>query len=371
MSLGRQASRPVAASGRADGEPLEVIATARLHLGLWEIRPGEVGCYGGLGVMLDEPKLSLRLTRSDRWRIDASPAVAARLAVAAETWRRARGAASLPPVRVQCEVGLPEHRGLGSGTQTQVALVWGLERVCRSSADWQPPTTECLSRLSGRGRRSYIGLHGFQHGGFVLDRGEAAGAGHDGGCPSDVSRRATSLDVPASWRVLLVEPPSEVGVSGAQEQQIFVDCQPSVVDQPQQLRRLAEQELLPALAAGDAAQFSRSVYAYNRMAGSLFASVQGGPYRNAVIAEAVDGLRRLGVQGAGQSSWGPTVFGFVQDPDQATYIQNQLRRRQPTWLGELRVVSPRSRSPAPSSSAPSSSAPSSPAPSSSAPSSPA
>jgi predicted sugar kinase len=90
------------------------------------------------------------------------------------------------------------------------------------------------------------------------------------------------------------------------------------------------------------------------MAGSLFASVQGGPYRNAVIAQTVDGLRRLGVQGAGQSSWGPTVFGFVQDPDQATYVQNQLRRRQPSWLGELRVVSPRSRSPAPSSSAPSS-----------------
>jgi beta-ribofuranosylaminobenzene 5'-phosphate synthase len=345
MSLGGWSGRPAAARESADGEPLEVIATARLHLGLWEIRPGEVGCYGGLGLMLEEPKLLLRLTRSDRWQIDASPAVAARLTLAAETWRRARGVASLPPLKVRCEMELPEHRGLGSGTQTQVAMAWGLERFSCSPAHWQPPTTASLSRLSGRGRRSFVGLHGFLHGGFVVDRGEVAGTGQDGSRTSEACSRADSFDVPASWRVLLLQPPSEVGVSGTQEQQIFVDCQSAVLDQPQQLRRLAEQELLPALMAGDADQFGRSVYAYNRMAGSLFASVQGGPYRNAVIAQAVDGLRRLGVQGAGQSSWGPTVFGFVQDPDQAAYVQNELNRLRPSWLGTLQVVSPRGRSP--------------------------
>lgn len=346
MSLGGESDRSAVARQSADGEPLEVIATARLHLGLWEIRPGEVGCYGGLGLMLEEPQLRLRLTRSDRWQIDASSAVAARLTLAAETWRRAHAAASLPPLKVRCEMELPEHRGLGSGTQTQAAMAWGLERFSCSPAHWQPPTAASLSRLSGRGRRSFVGLHGFLHGGFVLDRGELAGTGQDGSRTAQACSRATSFDVPSNWRVLLLEPPSEVGVSGALEQQIFFDCQSAVLDQPQQLRRLAEQELLPALMAGDADQFGRSVYAYNRMAGSLFASVQGGPYRNAVIAQAVDGLRRLGVQGAGQSSWGPTVFGFAQDPDQAAYVQNELNRLRPSWLGTLQVVSPRGRSPA-------------------------
>jgi hypothetical protein len=196
MSLGGWSGRPAAARESADGEPLEVIATARLHLGLWEIRPGEVGCYGGLGLMLEEPKLLLRLTRSDRWQIDASPAVAARLTLAAETWRRARGVASLPPLKVRCEMELPEHRGLGSGTQTQVAMAWGLERFSCSPAHWQPPTTASLSRLSGRGRRSFVGLHGFLHGGFVVDRGEVAGAGQDGRGTSEACSRATASTFP-------------------------------------------------------------------------------------------------------------------------------------------------------------------------------
>jgi beta-ribofuranosylaminobenzene 5'-phosphate synthase len=49
-----------------------------------------------------------------------------------------------------------------------------------------------------------------------------------------------------------------------------------------------------------------------RLVGEAFAPVQGGVFHPRA-GDLVDALLRLGAAGAGQSSWGPAVYGVVGD----------------------------------------------------------
>jgi predicted sugar kinase len=88
------------------------------------------------------------------------------------------------------------------------------------------------------------------------------------------------------------------------------------------LCRLVLLGLLPALAEADLAAFGEALADFNLRVGEMFAPVQGGPYSNPRIGELVEFIRREGVPGAGQSSWGPAVFAIV-----AAERANDLVRR--------------------------------------------
>ena len=83
--------------------------------------------------------------------------------------------------------------------------------------------------------------------------------------------------------------------------------------------------MLPALADTDFPEFAASVYRYGNLAGSCFASLQGGPYNGAALNRRVAWLRSLGHAGVGQSSWGPTLFVLAPDQQQAEQLSEQLK----------------------------------------------
>ena len=75
--------------------------------------------------------------------------------------------------------------------------------------------------------------------------------------------------------------------------------------------------IIPAAMRGDFDEFSQSVYRYGHTAGMCFAPAQGGPYRGPRLNALVEQIRALGVQGVGQSSWGPTLFALQPHQDAA------------------------------------------------------
>jgi len=62
--------------------------------------------------------------------------------------------------------------------------------------------------------------------------------------------------------------------------------------------------------------------------GASFASAQGGVFASPHASMIVNDLRRLGFVGVGQSSWGPTLYGFCSysSDDMSTVVEN-LRKR--------------------------------------------
>jgi beta-RFAP synthase len=167
-----------------------------------------------------------------------------------------------------------------------------------------PPPPAELARIAGRCQRSSIGTHGFAAGGLLVEAGRRAA-----GEPSPLIAR---VELPDEWRFLLLIPKRATGLFGEAEREAFGRIPPIPPAVTDALAREALMHLLPAAIEADFVEFSRSLYRYGKSAGECFASQQHGAFLDRRTAELVDLNRRLGIEGVGQSSWGPTLFAAVR-----------------------------------------------------------
>ena len=280
--------------------------------------------FGGAGVMVDRPGLSLRIFAADRFMAQGPPARRVQTFVErlACRWRLAE----LPACRIEVVDAPAEHVGLGTGTQLALSVTAGLNAF-RGGA---PLEARQLAALCGRGSRSAIGTYGFLHGGFLVESGKRAGEA--------LSPLEHRLALPDGWRFVLICLAGERGLWGEAEQTAFRDLPSVAPTTSDELRREVNEEMLPAAASGDFARFGRSVYRFGYRAGMCFSARQGGAFASPRIAELVETVRGLGVEGVGQSSWGPTVFALLECEHSARQfadaIQNSLDRQDTLIVAE-------------------------------------
>ena len=294
---------------------IEVRAGCRLHFGLYCFGASEgQRNFGGVGVMLESPALRLRLSPGS----SVAGLHTKRVQEVLAQWRQHHETdvvASTPPAAIEILAAPPHHRGLGVGTALGMSLAAGL----RAYYGLPPGDAETLAISVGRGRRSAVGAHGFVHGGLIAEDGKLP---HESLAPLD-----QQSPLPEDWRFLLATPSDRPGLSGAAEVNAFRQAPPVPLETRRQLRDLAREQLLPAAASGDFSPFSEAVYRFGRAAGECFSAVQGGPYNGPAITNLVHLIRSLGLQGVGQSSWGPTVYALCQSAEQAAELAAELRER--------------------------------------------
>jgi beta-RFAP synthase len=213
-----------------------------------------------------------------------------------------------------------EHTGLGVGTQLGLAVAKALAVACGEPG---LTPTELAARV-GRGERSAIGVYGFDRGGLLVDAGKL---------PSEtLSPLLAQVALPDEWRVVFFTPPGESRWHGDHERRAFATA---TAGDPEALRKLAEDAIIPAARRGDIDAFGEAVYAFNRKAGEPFAAAQGGVYASREIAQLIDDIRACGVRGVGQSSWGPTVFAIMGDDDTALSLVLRFRSRLPAFVTRI------------------------------------
>jgi predicted sugar kinase len=98
--------------------------------------------------------------------------------------------------------------------------------------------------------------------------------------------------------------------------------------------------MIPAVEAADCAGFGEAVYEFGRLAGACFAPAQGGTFASPSIERLVNAIREFGVAGAGQSSWGPTVFAVVPSDAEAASLAAWLRNQLADDESEIMVAAP-------------------------------
>lgn len=281
---------------------VRVTAPSRLHCGMLSFGRPDVPQFGGVGVMVQRPGLELECTSASRFEVEGP--LAKRAADFARRVHRALGFDELPPVRVQVRRAPPDHVGLGTGTQLGMAVAAGLH------AYWQlDATTAELAACAERGVRSAIGVHGFERGGLIVEAGKLPG--------EILGRLAARVALPERWRFVLIIPPHSPGLSGEAERRAFAELPAVPPTTTDRLWSEVEERLLPAARSGDYTTFSRSLYAYGLAAGRCFATSQGGPFASPRIEQLVAAIRQRGVEGVGQSSWGPAIFALLPDEDAA------------------------------------------------------
>ncbi|MFP9060483.1 beta-ribofuranosylaminobenzene 5'-phosphate synthase family protein [Natrialbaceae archaeon A-chndr2] len=288
-----------------------VSAGARLHFGFQNLSLARDRLYGGIGVGLEEPRVT----------VTAEPAetVAVNDSLAHQYATQAVSLLSLPGIDLTVEERLPRHVGLGSGTQLALAILAASARAydCEAHVRERAP-------LLGRAGRSGVGVATFDRGGFVVDAGHPTGRftteqPRDGSwtVPSVIARHT----LPSNWRFLVVVPEADPGRSGTDEdaslRTVVEHADPLIADD---IAPLLTQKLLPAAADGRLEAFGEAITAIGQKNGAWYADVQGGVFRPPA-GELVDALSTSPViTGVGQSSWGPAVYGITDEShvDEAT-----------------------------------------------------
>ena len=299
---------------------------SRLHFGL--LNPGgDLASedvprrFGGVGLMVEKPGIQTIARASSSWSAEGPFAERALIFARrfAECTRLDQGGDDLPPHHLRIERAAPEHAGLGTGSQLALAVAralaisWGLQ--CDIGT---------LARRVGRGLRSALGAHGFEQGGLLVEAGKSS--------DDRLAPLVVRLPFPDLWRLVLVLPTVDdraAGLHGVSEVEAFarLAARPAAPNPTDALCRLVLLGLLPALVERDVDAFGEALHDFNAQVGEAFAPVQGGVYASPRIAELVAFVRREGVRGVGQSSWGPTVFAVVADDDRAEHLAARLRDR--------------------------------------------
>jgi beta-RFAP synthase len=294
---------------------LRIRTASRLHFGLLGWGPDAPRQFGGVGLMVERPGLELTAAPADSFQ--AAGPLSDRVAALLDRMREKEHAGlRLRPARIEVVSAPDEHMGLGVGTQLSLAVAALLLRLSGA----REASLEALARLSERGRRSGVGLHGFLHGGLVVDGGHKVADG----VPPLVSR----LAFPPEWSVLVVRPPGPKGRHGADEALAFAKLPPCPARVTERLCRLVLLDLLSAVAERDLPVFGAAVGELQHRVGTAFAPAQGGVYATPESEALVEDFARLGLVGGGQSSWGPSLYAFGElDADRRRAVADRIAER--------------------------------------------
>jgi beta-ribofuranosylaminobenzene 5'-phosphate synthase len=269
---------------------------ARLHLGLIDLN-GDLGrVFGGLGVGINRPNVVLEAQPSERLVVTGEKTE--QVNALAEQFLETYNVKS--NVTINVKQVIPEHSGLGSGTQLALAVATSLAKLFDVKASVQE-----LAEVMGRGRRTSVGTTIFEQGGFVVDGGKITSEKR---FPATIFRQP----FPQDWRFVVSVPNVNKGLAKSEETAAFKAAAPMKAEDAGRMCRLTMMKLLPALVERDIKSFGEALTQLQIVIGDYFAEVQGGTYSSQAAAEGIALLQKLGAYGAGQSSWGPAVYGITQ-----------------------------------------------------------
>ncbi len=304
---------------------VHVRTPCRLHFGMFSFGRTDQREFGGVGVMVEPSNVQVDISRSDRFAVSGpfSGRVSRFVNEIAKNWKLE----SLPACSIEVR-SPPDHTGLGIGTQLGLAVASGLRRFLRLS---ELPL-ESLATSAGRGGRSAVGTYGFARGGLIVDAGKRPG--------EVLGKLCQRVELPFEWRFILVRHNSDKGMAGAQEVTAFAGLPPVPEATTRALWRLVTEQMIPAIESADCTAFGDAVCEFGRLAGTCFATAQGGPFATPAVERLVHAIRDFGVAGVGQSSWGPTVFAAVPSENDAGRLVEWLRNQPAVRDCEITVAKP-------------------------------
>lgn len=293
--------------------PIYVKTTARLHMGFIDLHGGLGRRFGSIGLSLEAPATAAIIRPAQEF--EAHGPGAERTLVYAR--RVMEGLGLKTGVAIQVLEAIPEHAGLGSGTQCALAVGMAVAQACG-----QPLTVREAAALVQRGKRSGIGIAAFEQGGFLVD----GGVGLSAETPPLLARMA----FPLHWDVFLVMDPALSGVHGEQETRAFVELPCFPANAAAAIARLVLMRVLPGVAEQDLDAFGAGIREIQQMLGAHFAPAQGGTmYTSPRVARVMACLESQGVKCVGQSSWGPTGFAILGAGEESARLAEAARAIEP------------------------------------------
>lgn len=276
---------------------VKINAGSRIHLGF--IDPSGVSGrrWGSVGLYLNEPRLSIICEKSEHIDVHGPEWLKEIASMVCESLK-------IHGLKIRCEEYIPRHVGLGSGTQTILSIALAASQLYSIDI-----ALEDIAIMFGRCRRSGAGYWLFQKGGLTIDAGATS--------PLKPPTLLFRSDFPKDWKVLLAVPNIEgLGLHSDVEEERFKNLSTRPVKDASLTILM---KLLPSLIEEDFSGFTEAVEELDFLTSSFFEEVQSGPY-HPLSGRVVELFRKSGLRGVGQSSWGPTIYGFIRGDEVESLI---------------------------------------------------
>ena len=290
---------------------IQINSPARLHLGFMDLNGSLGRKFGSVGLAIDSIETSITVSKKPlNSDIDVN-----------ETNRRAYEYSKLilkayevdESVKIDVHKKIPEHAGLGSGTQLALTVGMAISKLFDLDL-----TLMDIGKLLDRGNRSGIGIGAFENGGFLIDGGK--------GKSVELPKITVRQSFPENWRIILLINSREKGIHGQNEYNAFKKLKPFPENLSEKLCRLVNMVILPNLIDKNFDEFSAAIGKLQKIVGTHFSPIQGGIYSNSDIADIMNYVEKKGFRGVGQSSWGPTGFILTNSDTSAHKLVKNIRQ---------------------------------------------
>ncbi len=273
---------------------LRIIAPGRIHLGFYNIVSKDI-LFGGLGLSIDRPFYDIIAKKSERIEIICNDDENRNYLEKVLEKLLSRVGIS-DKISLELRSYIPRHIGLGSTTQLLMSVNKILAEILNIKVSpWE------LFELIGRKNVSGIGVESFLKGGFIVDSGVYK---------QKNPRAILRISFPRKWKVILVVPKSNRKISEENEAELLIPREPSDMLRDT-LLRITFLRILPAVIHRDFFEFVTGLEELERKIGEYYESAQGGLFSSEEGEGVAKILREAGFRGIGQSSWGPTIYGFA------------------------------------------------------------
>ncbi len=290
-----------------------VQTSARLHLGFYNFL-SDSRVYGSLGVAIKHPELYLKATLNTKREVKASSDYS-RLKFIVENVARKLG---VEGYHVVFEKTLPKHVGLGSTTQTYLAVASAFSKLLGMKVNVRK-----LAALFSRGDVSGIGIAAFEKGGFIVDCGRKRP-------PKGILKKPERVEdlppilfrarIPSSWKFVIIVPSKIRGLSETEETTILEKPQKPPKKLQNMLYSLLLNNIIPSILEEDINVFGKALTKLQFLVGKYFSKHQKGIFCCYETEKIIEMFSKLKCKGYGQSSWGPAAYCIVEGYRRATKI---------------------------------------------------
>lgn len=300
---------------------IKVVSPSRLHLTLIDLNAELGRVDGGAGITLESPGMELLAAEADNVEIVGDSLLAGKMRKAAD--------ALLPEgkgIKLQINDSLPDHVGLGSGTQAALSAAAAINKMYGLGKSIRE-----LAIAVGRGGTSGIGVAAFENGGIILDGGHKfkdkcafspSAASHVP--PGPVLFRRDFPD----WPIVLAIPNTK-GAHDAEEVDIFKKYCPIPLAEVQEICHVILMQMLPALVEEDLESFGKAINHF-QLVGFKRREVE---LQLRPVLDIMEYMRDNGASGSGISSFGPVVYGIVGSSGEGKRLLKEAQRMLDESLG--------------------------------------
>lgn len=310
---------------------IEVRTPARIHFGQLDLNGSLGRIYGGTGVAIKNPYTLIKLEKNKKIIIEGLKKEKNEIIIKKflNKLKKRKLLDENEGVKIIIEKLLPEHSGLGSGTQFGLALAEGLNRLYNLNLS----AKELATIVDRKHSRSAIGFGAFYQGGFIIDAGRPISEkNNDNYLPPIVYRKNICSD----WTFLIVIPfTQKVKISGKKEIKIFNKINKMSIEKCAENSHHLLLGVIPAVEENNIHKFSDHLNTIEDNVADYFSTIQKGKYKSVFAQKIIDFMVEEGVLARGQSSWGPALYGLVDNDNKAVKIKNKLLKKFPKKIKEI------------------------------------